>query len=101
LGVRPAKKLQGLDSEGARLIETALRELGTVQRHRNDQHFGWSLAGELRDGFGEHPAKALSGGVQAIVFEGVNGFPHAALVGTIRNGSDEGRRRQAAGAAKR
>ena len=72
-----------------------------MQRHRNDEHFGGSLAGELRDGLGQHASKAFSSGMQAIVFESVDGFAHAALVEAIGDGADEGRRRQAASAAKR
>ena len=62
--------------------------------------FRRSLAGKLRDRLGQHASEPLGGGVQAIVFEGVNSLAHAALVNAVRNGADKGRGRQAAGAAK-
>ncbi len=93
MGVRPAEKLEGLNGERARLVEPALGEFGTVERHRNDKHFGGSLASELRDGLGQHPAQAFRGGVQVVVFESVNRFPHAALVDTVGDGSNKGWRR--------
>ena len=94
------QELERFDGERARLIESALSVLGTMQRHRNDEHFGGSLTGELRDALGQHASKAFSSGMQAIVFESVDGLAHAALVKAIGDGADEGRRGQAASAAK-
>ena len=99
--MRPAKDLESMDGERTRLIETALRIFGAVQRHRNDEHFGRSIGGELRDGIGEHTTKPARRRVQAVVLEGMDCFSHAALIETIGNGADKRRRRQATRAAKR
>ena len=95
-----AEESKRLDGERAGLIESALRVLGAMQRHRNDKHFGGSLAGKLRDRLGQHASKAFRRGMKMIVFEGVNGFPHPAVVNAKGDGADEGRRRKTACAAK-
>jgi len=98
--MRPAKDLESVDGERTRLIEPALRVLGAMQRHRNDEHFGGRIGGELRNGIGEHTTKPARCGVQAVVLEGVDRLTHAALIEAIGDGADKRRRRQAASTAK-
>ena len=94
------RNLKRLGGKRARLVESALRVLGAVQRHGNHEQIGGSLAGELRDRVGQHLPKPLRGRMQAAVFERVNGLTHVALIEAVGNGADKWRRRQAAGAAK-
>ena len=101
LRVAHAQELKRLNGKRARLVESALRVFGAVKRNWDNQHFGGSLAGELRDCIGHQAAQLASGGVQAIVFESVDGVTHATLVDAVGDSTDKWRRGESAGAAKR
>jgi len=91
--------VDGVSGEGARLVEAALFAFAAMQRDRHDEHFGWSLGRQLCDSRCEHNAKRTGRGMDAIVFERVDGCTQRIVVGSERDGTYERRRRQAAGPA--
>jgi hypothetical protein len=78
-----AKEFERLNGKRARLIESALRVLGAVQRHGDYEHFSGRFAGQLSDGAGQQAAELARGGVQAVVFESVDGLTHPAFVDAV------------------
>jgi hypothetical protein len=94
------QEFERLNGKRARLIESALRVLGTMERHGDYQHFNWRFAGQLSDCASQQAAELACGGVQAVVFESVDGLTHPAFVDAVRHGANKGRRGKAAGAAK-
>jgi hypothetical protein len=99
--VARAKEFERLNGKRARLIESALRVLGAMERHGDYEHFSGRFAGQLSDGAGQQAAELARGGVQAVVFESVDGLTHPAFVDAVRDGANKWRRGEAASAAKR
>lgn len=100
-GMTAAQAEHRFARESPRLVESALRILGAMQWDGDDQHFSRRLISQLGNGHGEHAAEIPRGRMQAVVFERVDGFAHAAFVKPVRNGANKVGRSNPASAAKR
>ena len=100
-GMTSAQGPQRMSCEHPGLIKPALRIFGTVQGNRNHHHFGRGHAGELADRDSEHRPERASRTEQAVVFECMDGIPHAAFVWPTGHGANKRGRGQSAYTASR
>lgn len=94
--------MQGVDGVGcqdARLVESALSELGAMKRHGDHKQRCGGVR-KLCDGAGEDRAQSAGNRLDAIVFQRMDRSAHAAFISTEGDGADKRRRRKTAGAAK-
>ena len=86
--------------EGAGLVEAALSPFTAMQGNGHNEQLRRSFESELRNSGCEHCAKPLCSGVDAIVLERVDGGAQGTIICPERDGTHEGRRREAAGPAE-
>lgn len=83
------------------MVEATACIPGPVQRDGNDEQLGGSLWSKLSNGCCKPATERARGGPQAVVLEGVNGVAHPAVKDRRSDSPLEGRRAEAARAAKR
>jgi hypothetical protein len=102
LRMRASKMADRFCREGAGLVEAALTHAAGMQGHGDDKQVrGRTGLEELLDGGGQARSENFGDRRNAVVFKGVDGAAHCAVIDAVADGGDKGRRREATGAAER